>query len=338
MGQRAVLGLVAAVGALLTFAPGAASAGSLVVGDGGTGCPDARYATIQAAVDAARQGSQIVVCPGTYRESVTVGTPRLKIFSRKRHAAVVQVPDGPGGSTAFELSTGAVLVRGFTLLPSDESCDPGHFPDNAVEVHGNVTFDYNRIMGVGCRRFGDGVVGKFFPPGPGRLTVAHNEISGFAGIGVRTFRSASAINANAIRGGFGGILVEGGDPVVVQANTIEDVTGTAVAASGLDHGAFVIRIAGNRLRSNGYGISAQYLGEGQNFPVPAYARIEGNGVLDSVGDGIAIDFAPGLVYRNRSLGSGGFDCVERGRHRDNPTTWRDNIGVTDSPSNLCRAP
>jgi parallel beta-helix repeat protein len=52
-----------------------AEPGALVVDDDGAQCADARFATINAAVGAASPGATVRVCPGVYRESVTIATP-----------------------------------------------------------------------------------------------------------------------------------------------------------------------------------------------------------------------------------------------------------------------
>ena len=302
------------------------------MGDGGPGCRDARYPTIQAAVNAARPGDLIPVCPGRYTEAVRVGTPRLKIFSRVRHAAVVQLPDSPNTYDAgFLLRAGGTLVRGFTILPSEGSCEPS---DLAVEALGSGTLERNRIMGSGCHRLNEGIVSGF-PEIPGIFAVDRNEISGVAGRAVGAGGGRAAINHNKIRGGYFGIALFGGRSVV-QANNIKGATDAGIIGDGFDAGdRFNLWVAGNRLRHNGRGIVAQYFGVGSPDPVGLALRIQANTVLDSVGDGILVELGPrGLVTRNRSLGNGGFDCVQR----HGGPTWKDNIGVTDSPSNLCRAP
>jgi len=328
--RRVVVGFVVSLVLAFACTPGVAMGQTLVVGSG-PGCTDARYATIQSAVDAARPGAQIVVCPGTYREAVTVQTTGLKIFARKRHEAVVQPPaDDPNAGTAFNLGTAGTHVRGFTFLPADgPSCEP---EGQAVVTLAKATVDYNRIMGVGCHRFQDGVE-MFFASAPGRVTVDQNQISGFERFGVRARGSQSAINRNTIREGGVGILVEGGRSVV-QSNTIDDMSGTGIFADGFDNGTFDLWVAGNRLNRNGNGIVASNFGVGMPDPFGLALGIRANTVLDSVQDGITVDFAPGHVTLNRSLRSGRFDCYSPNGF----ATWRDNIGVTDSPSNLCRAP
>ena len=55
---------------------------TLVVGSDREECPKADFTRIQEAVNAAAPGSTIVVCPGTYREMVTIATNDLKIIGK----------------------------------------------------------------------------------------------------------------------------------------------------------------------------------------------------------------------------------------------------------------
>src|SRR3954452_1664782 len=82
-----------------------ASAATLVVDDNKAECPHAGYTFIQDAVDAARAGDTVAVCPGTYRETVGAGDPNaLRI------------------ATALTLrGAGADLVR---IEPSGDLTDP----------------------------------------------------------------------------------------------------------------------------------------------------------------------------------------------------------------------
>ncbi|HYI36084.1 MAG TPA: right-handed parallel beta-helix repeat-containing protein [Thermoleophilaceae bacterium] len=316
--------------------PSAAMARNLVVGDGGPGCRDARYATIQSAVDAARPGDDIPVCPGTYREAVSVRTDMLRIFSRVRHQAVVELPASDDTRlTGIGLDARGVLVRGFTVTGVRPGSGCGLGEGTAISSGGGAaTIDYNRIVDLGCNSFERGVLYSDDATYPGLVSVAHNEISGFERYGILAFGSPDTVHDNVIRGGRVGVQIRGGKGAI-QANTIEDAGDCGICTYAFE-ASFDYRIAGNRLRRNGNGIHIAYVGS----PAPPdaigrfNAHIEANDVLDSVRDGITIELSRGFVYRNAVRRSGRWDCLMQ----DGFAVWKDNIGATDSPSNLCRAP
>src|ERR671925_253878 len=71
--------------------PPAAKGGKrvLLVDDDKAQCKRADFTTIQAAVTAASTGTTILVCPGTYRESVTITKNDLRIRAKGAPGAVV---------------------------------------------------------------------------------------------------------------------------------------------------------------------------------------------------------------------------------------------------------
>ncbi|HXF68324.1 MAG TPA: right-handed parallel beta-helix repeat-containing protein [Thermoflexus sp.] len=64
------------------------------VGKSNASCdgPDAAYSNIQAAIDAARDGDEIIVCPGIYAEQITINRNRLSLHAVDR-SAVDPSPD-----------------------------------------------------------------------------------------------------------------------------------------------------------------------------------------------------------------------------------------------------
>jgi parallel beta-helix repeat protein len=78
-------------------------------------CPQAQFTSIQAAVEAAEPGDRILVCRGTYEESVLVEKADLRIEAQGAPGDVVL--QGPGtGPYGFHLRrTTGVLVQGFTV-------------------------------------------------------------------------------------------------------------------------------------------------------------------------------------------------------------------------------
>ena len=79
---------------------------------------DIYYSTIQSAVDAASDDDEIIVCPGTYSESVDVFNKSLSIRSYSGNPADTIV-DASGGDHGFEVETGYsnayVSITGFTI-------------------------------------------------------------------------------------------------------------------------------------------------------------------------------------------------------------------------------
>src|SRR5271166_2163300 len=77
----------------------------------GGSCATAAYTTIGAAVVAATtRGTRIVVCPGTYREDVTVGTPLII----EGIQATLDATGQPNGFT-LKPSAAGTSVSGFTI-------------------------------------------------------------------------------------------------------------------------------------------------------------------------------------------------------------------------------
>ncbi len=71
---------VSMIALLIRPLAGAASAeGPLVVDDDRIDCPDAQHTSIQSAVAAADRGSTVLVCKGTYPETVTITTDGVSI-------------------------------------------------------------------------------------------------------------------------------------------------------------------------------------------------------------------------------------------------------------------
>lgn len=72
------------------------------------------FRTIQAAVDASEPGTEIVVAPGTYAESLWIAKPRLTLRSATRHAAKIVAPPR---RDAVGLGEGAnfVTIDGFDI-------------------------------------------------------------------------------------------------------------------------------------------------------------------------------------------------------------------------------
>jgi len=90
----ALFTLVASGGPLSAAAGDDTGGQVLVVDDDGMQCPDADFASVQEAVDAAQDGALVRVCPGVYPDFVTVDKP-LTLLGRPNVAALDCFADGP---------------------------------------------------------------------------------------------------------------------------------------------------------------------------------------------------------------------------------------------------
>lgn len=106
---------------VIAMAPSASAADrALVVSNDPKVCPAATFTSIQAAVTAADPGSTIRVCPGTYREMVTVAKDNLRIVGTDGPEDVIVEgkPDDPHDAqeAGFLLhNVRGVLIQGFTV-------------------------------------------------------------------------------------------------------------------------------------------------------------------------------------------------------------------------------
>lgn len=208
---------------LLVMAVPAAGAAkvTLVVGSDREDCPKADFTRIQDAVNAAAPGSTILVCPGTYREMVTIAKNDLKIIGMDGPDRVVVEgkPEDPhdaqeAGFLVHMVS--GVLIKGFTVQGFHESnillegangniirdnritksahdgIQLNHSSNNLVED--NVSFDND--AGLPARAFTD-ACGVLLRLGSGHNTIRHNEFFGNAfGIFVGPTSNGNVISEN----------------------------------------------------------------------------------------------------------------------------------------------
>jgi parallel beta-helix repeat protein len=94
---------------------GCASAATLVVSKTSPACTsgDEYFTSIQAAVDRAQEGDEIVVCPGTYVENILVDKS-LTIWSENGYdSTIVRTADTE--DAVFEVTADYVAISGFTV-------------------------------------------------------------------------------------------------------------------------------------------------------------------------------------------------------------------------------
>jgi hypothetical protein len=116
--------LVWAFGIVLTAAGPAAFGDDrrpLVVDDDKLDCPNADYTSIQAAVDAAPPDATILVCPGIYRELVTIAKDGLKLLAKGPRGGPVVDGELIRHAGFWVQNASRVRIEGFTVRRAHEA-------------------------------------------------------------------------------------------------------------------------------------------------------------------------------------------------------------------------
>ncbi len=336
--------------ALSALGAGTASAATLVVDNTPAsvckkgGGP---YNTIQEAVDASAANGTVVVCPGTYREQVTITTSGLKLLANTNDTATISPPDpsDPAAGHALVDVNGAsnATVRGFVVRgPSADGQDIRY----GIFAHGdatNVRVTNNRVLDIltGVQDpyviNGTGIV--FGDPEGGQGTasgiIQDNKVSGSAydSIGIYSPGSVVSVTRNTVTAAkpVQNLPVYGVD---FSSDTKTSIVGNVI--SGQDVGIYLgsaasgSTVGSNRLSNNTTGIQSEFA--------------TGTTIKSNVAQGGDIGFAnlvgaTGNAWRsNRAFDNATYDC------RDDSTgagtagtanTWVSNLGPLASPDPIC---
>ena len=198
------------------------------------------HATMQQAVDAARSGDQIGVCPGTYDQTVKVTKP----VTLTGIGSVLIKPSSSVGTTCFDVLVDAVTVRYFTI----QGCETGI----------NVAAGGALIQNVQLQRNATGIA----IAGGGHSVIQNNlfDDNGF-GVLVDGQSDGTVIRTNTLRDDVFGIYLNGASGVIVTKNSID---GAFVGIhAGLQTGDSTISF--NSLSFNGSGIVLSTLATGNQI-------------------------------------------------------------------------
>ena len=277
--------------ALLVFLAGqSALASTVVVGTCKSGLTS--FSTIQAAVNAAPNGSTIDVCPGTYSEQVTINGKSLTIIgvlSGTNDAAVLIPPAGGLTVNASDFAGKAVAAQVFV--------------ENATAVTiSHVTVDGKGNALTGC---GTNLIGIFYQNSSGKIVddVARNQIldSSYQGCQVGL-----------------GIDVESdssGPAVTISNSSVHNYQKNGITAGGPGTGGGpVMTITGNTV--TGIGATAAIAQNGIQIGYGSTGKITGNSVTDDIytggtvgASGILIYASSGVTASNNSVESTQFGIV-----------------------------
>ncbi|MFF1799297.1 right-handed parallel beta-helix repeat-containing protein [Kitasatospora sp. NPDC058263] len=199
------------------------------------------FATVQQAVDIAREGDTVLIQPGVYRESVRVTVPRVVVRGTDRNAVVL---DG-----------GVRLVNGITVTGAGsvvENLTVRGFLANGVLFTG-VTDDQLQRRGAGGSAY-DPLDTVRFPPVQGfrasRVTAYNN---GLYGIYAFDARGGVIEDSYASGGADSGIYVGQCKPcdTLVRGNTVErNAVGIEITNASDNLTVLGNRVVGNRVEGN----------------------------------------------------------------------------------------
>jgi parallel beta-helix repeat protein len=231
--------------------------------------PGQEYETIQAAVDAAKQGSRIPVYPDLYEESVTVTTNNLQLIAQGSDVIVTPPPTEPG----FDVNADHVSIQGLEIVGAE--CADG------ITFQGSQnTFAENNIHGF---------------TGPCRTTALHCADED-GGSDYNTIEDNVLFGADE-EGAYHGIHIFAASDALNKGNIIKNNTIT-----GMEHTCIYVvngtafRISGNNIQSCRYGIVL----EAGSGAVSTHNHIASNSV-GLTSDGLRLAAGPGATVRSNLL-------------------------------------
>jgi parallel beta-helix repeat protein/predicted outer membrane repeat protein len=200
----------------------------------GTGKPF--HLTIQEAIDAADNGDEIRVAPGTYHETINFNGKAVRLCSAGATRATIIDGTGLPGPvvTCNHGETSATVLDGFTITGGNGGNGGGMYNDQSSPTVTGCTFQGNSASGSG-----GGMFNVFSSPTVTNCTFSGNSAAHDGG-GMYNGRSTPVVSNCTFSGnsasGISGGMYNGGSTPVVSNCTFSDNTGGAVsnkAASGL---------------------------------------------------------------------------------------------------------
>ena len=276
-----------------------------------------QYATVQAAIDAARSGETVRVGAGTYREKLLFRTG-VRLVGDGSETTIISVPGTGDCLEAKDCPSGT--ISGFTFEHS--APNPPNDVEYAVFLHGSAVQMRN------CRVRNSGSVGVSCEEGDKSL-VESCEIVGSHGFGLRAqgAGTASVFRGNRVHNnGWAGIIFDKGAAGLAENNTSED--NEQFGFSVVDKGT-APTINGNTVRHNklsgftyqdGAGGTASgntvvdnlqagfRIADAGTAPTLSHNQVKGNAFSGI----IIIDGAGGLLDSNTSDANGGTGVLVKG--------------------------
>ncbi len=186
----------------------------------------ADFTTIQAAINAAQDGDEILVSPGVYDESINFLGKAIKVRS-SQGPDLTQISGTPGTRivTFDSLETTDSVLEGFTIAPLSTTPVISQLDGSGIEIfNASPTIRENRIVDNTA-----GFLGAGMTIAGGAAVIENNEF-----VNNTFFQLAADI----VFGDGGAIFIETGGPVIVRNNRFEDngtgERGGAIATTSCD--------------------------------------------------------------------------------------------------------
>jgi parallel beta-helix repeat protein len=256
------------------------------------------YETIQSAVDAARQGSRILVYPGTYTEAVSVTKNNLHILASGEDV-VIEPPNTAG----FQVHADHVTIQGFEIACGEE-CAPG------IEFEGSYnTFADNAIFFTGTCIGVNAIVCRD-PDGGSNLNIVASNTLEQTDLGIVIVSGApGAINrGNVIRNNTlsgisqNPIMITNGRGFLVSGNRIDEAPYGSCIAIGTE--------GGNQIAQGDHTIVGNTMGQCGDKGISLYAApgtalthniVTENTIQDCGGDCLALEAGSGATLTNNKV-------------------------------------
>jgi parallel beta-helix repeat protein len=275
----------------------------LLVDDDKLDCPNADFTSIQTAVDAAPPDATILVCPGIYREQVTINKDGLKLLAK-----------GPRGGPVVE------------AVVNNVAQEAGFLVQNASRV---------RIEGFTVRKAHEADI---VLDGASQAVIRNNLTTGSHHDGIELFNASSDnliernVSFDNLSPNACGVNVAGGSSNnVVRYNlSVNNEWGIQITGGAVNTVVFGNRTIGNR----GNGI--RNVGDASGTLIEAN-RAFGNGfapsaLTDGTNAGIRIGSGAGIVVtRNHAFGNDAVDLLSQ----VTTATFEGNRCNTSTPPGLC---
>lgn len=199
------------------FAQDADKKPNILVDDDKVQCPTAAYTAIQAAVNAAKSGDVIRVCPGTYREQVVID----KSLSVEADNGVIVIPSdvvaNSAGASSSDTIAAIILVKnadnvelkGFIVDGSANgitACSPDLIGILYQDASGSI--EHNAVRNVrlanslpGCQS-GGAIVVQSSASGQSGVSIADNSVDGYQKNGITANEPGTKVDVigNAVTG------------------------------------------------------------------------------------------------------------------------------------------